>query len=148
MRQPLCGHALEGIFDRYFLCGLLDLPLRHRVNGCSQQLARLGVAFPGQRQRNIGVFPKGHELFLAAKPIGPAPELPAGRLDPEVKSSSIAHAVGSFRRLGFFNLRICQSGHPIPPRSRKVHPLKKQNTPKSTPGRTRLHLDAPGRRKT
>jgi hypothetical protein len=47
MLQPLCGYALEGILDRYFLCGLLGLPLRRRVNACSQQLACLDVPFSG-----------------------------------------------------------------------------------------------------
>ena len=36
MLQPLCGYALEGVLDRDFLCGLLGLPLCHRVNTSCQ----------------------------------------------------------------------------------------------------------------
>jgi hypothetical protein len=149
MLQPLCGYALEGVLDRDFLCGLLGLPLRHRVNAGRQQLAGLGVAFSRLRQRNIWIFAQGHELFLALKPIGPAPQLPAGRLDPEVESASIAHAVGFFRRLGPFDLRIGQSGHAIPPRQEKYTHFKNRIHPKVHPpkhGCTWMHLDAERRK--
>jgi hypothetical protein len=52
------------------------------INAGRQQLAVLGVALTGQRQGHIWIFAEGHQLFLAAKTIGPAPELPAGRLAP------------------------------------------------------------------
>ena len=75
-----------------------------------------------------------------------APELPAGRLDPEVESAPIPHAVGFFRRLGPFNLRIGQSGHtPFLLAEEKYTHFKNRIRPKVHPSEhscTWIHLDA------
>ena len=145
MFQPTSGDTLKRVLDGGFLGGLFRFSLGHRIDTRGKELAGFAVPFPGLRQRNIGILSQRHQLLFAFKPIGPALELPAGRLAPEVKPASITHAVGFIRSFGPFDLRIGQSGHAIPPRSRKVHPPGEQNTPKSTPIKTRLHLDAHGR---
>jgi len=64
MLQPLCGYALEGVLDRDFLCGLLGLPLRHRVNAGCQQLAGLGVAFTASARGHIWIFARDISFSL------------------------------------------------------------------------------------
>ena len=72
----------EKSFDGGLFGCFLGLALCHWIDTRSKELTGFAVPLSGLRQRNIGILSQRHQLLFAVKPIGPAPELPAGRLDP------------------------------------------------------------------